>query len=81
MTLVKLEKSRTVAVGLSHVFDAVAASGRKAVWEVQLLGDFCNRQFARWMVDSVYSNWCESQWGRYFVSKDLGRRVPDVGVD
>lgn len=76
-----MEKPGTGAVGRSDFFDSGRPGGGEAIGEVELLSDFGYRQFAEWVVDFVYPNGGEPDWGGDFVAKDCRCGVAEVSID
>lgn len=80
MTLIKLEESGSVSIGLADVFNTVTSSGGKAVREIEFLCDFCHGELSGWVIDAINADGSESNGGTNFVTEDFTGRVSLVGV-
>lgn len=81
MALIQLEEPWAVSIGFSDVLDAVAASRRKAIGQIQFFCNFCHRELTGGMIDTVDANGSKTNRRRDFVAEDLGGRVPGVGIN
>lgn len=78
---IELEKPGAGAVGCSDFFDGGGPGRGEAIGEVELVSDFGYGQFAKWVVNFVYSNGGEADWGGNFVAKYCRCGVAEIGVD
>lgn len=76
-----MEKPGAGAVGCSDFFDGGGPGRGEAIGEVELVSDFGYGQFAKWVVNFVYSNGGEADWGGNFVAKYCRCGVAEIGVD
>lgn len=53
VALIQLKEAGTVAIGFFDILDAVAASRRKTVRQVQLLCNLCDGEFASGVINAV----------------------------
>lgn len=79
--LIQLKEPTAVLIRFADSFNAVASGGRQAVWEIQLMRHSRNRELASRMVDSIDSNWSESNGSRYPVAENFGSGVSGRCVD
>lgn len=61
---VELVEAGAGAVGFGDGFNRVAACCAETVGEIELFGDFGDGEFAERIVNFVYANWSEADWGR-----------------
>lgn len=76
-----MEKPGAGAVGCSNFFDGGRPGGGEAIGEVELVSDFGYGDFAKWVVDFVYPNGGEADWGGNFVAKYCRCGVAEIGVN
>ena len=81
MRHIQLVESWSLSICRRHVLDRSTAGGAKTVRQVQLFGDFSDREFAEWVVDFVDSNGGEADRCSDLVPEDGCRGVPNVSVD
>lgn len=78
---IELEKPGAGAVGCSYFFDGGGPGGGEAIGEVELVSDFGYGEFTEWVVNFVYPDGGEADWGRNFVAKYCRCGVAEIGVD
>ena len=78
---VQLVEAGPGAVGGGDVLDGGGAGGGEAVGQVELLGDFGDRQFAEGVVDLVDADGGEADRRGDLVPEDGGAGGADIGID
>ena len=81
MRHVQLEKPQSVSIRSSHIFNTRTPCCAETIWEPEFGRDFGDGEFAVGVVDFVYADGGEANWGRDFVVEDCGGGVAGVCVD